>query len=157
MLCWVLLWVFSTGEVAALDIQSERSIAQQSDPSLKPNTLSLSPRKAELTRKQHCSSSAWLQYALLFSQSYATYAHTRMYMHTTEAAGGKVAHSLTGRSVVPFSALPVLGKDTHPYTHTFTPTVTHRRKSVGSMWVHSVKHSRSERQNSHTQTATLQH
>lgn len=76
---------FFTVDVAALDIQSKRSIAQQSDPSPKPGTLSLSRTKAELTRKQHCGSS-FLAAVCLTVQSviYSTYARTHTRMHNTK-------------------------------------------------------------------------
>lgn len=76
---------FFTVDVAALDIQSKRSIAQQSDPSPKPGTLSLSRTKAELTRKQHCGSS-FLAAVCLTVQSviYSTHARTHTRMHNTQ-------------------------------------------------------------------------
>lgn len=76
---------FFSVDVAALDIQSKRSIAQQSDPSPKPGTLSLSRTKAELTRKQHCGSS-FLAAVCLTVQSviYSTHARTHTRMHNTK-------------------------------------------------------------------------
>lgn len=61
-------------------LSSQRDQLQQSDPPPKLGTLSLSPTKAELTRKQNCGTSSWLKGALLFSQ--AVHAHTGTHTHT---------------------------------------------------------------------------